>query len=673
VSYFHYSLLEELPSTLSVFWSPTDHDPNLTVTGYRTILNTAGGWYMGRANQSRSDRRYFELKYDDPAGNNDIIAGIANASALTGDFVGQNANSIGLWRNGPTVFTNGSSVAPISGAAVPAFNPGDIIGFDVDGANQQIRFNVNGGTFSGWYSIPFTGPYFPAASFSGAGDVVASFMPADLSFTPPSPATAWGATASATTFPQAVTIACTTALAISKRAGKTLPISSTTALAASRRVGKVLSIASVSALSAIKRVNKALSIASITATTGTAAKAKIVNVAIACSTAVTKQLSVGKRLAIASTTALVASKTVGKALSIASVSAVTAVTIKVKIVNVAIACTTAVTMGAKGVSKSLAISSTSSVAAARSVGKKLAIASTTALAKQLAVVKALSIASVSAVTVGTIKVKIVNVAIACATAVSNRLATSKSFAISVTTSLTASRSIAKRLAVACTSAASALAARGTRVVVTIAVTTGVSASRAVGKVISVSVVSQFTMARGITKTVIIVCKSAVTRILTSSVVVVGAYARRVLGRATALFVTGRAPIAVITGRSGAQIVGTAMTTTHDPINFICGDTWQLTGPLQDASGNALNLTGATITWKLDGQDGLANLLTLDNAGSGGVSVVNPSTATILVNVSKVQSAALQAGTYKDWLRVTLADGTQLTEWTGIIKATAQPA
>lgn len=115
-----------------------------------------------------------------------------------------------------------------------------------------------------------------------------------------------------------------------------------------------------------------------------------------------------------------------------------------------------------------------------------------------------------------------------------------------------------------------------------------------------------------------------------------------------------------------------MTTTHDPETFVCGDNWQLTGPLQDASGNPLNLTGATIQWKLDSLDGTQNILTLDNAETGGITVITPSAATVLVNVLKTQSAAVAAGTYKDWLRVTLSDGTVFTEWTGIIRATANP-
>ncbi len=42
-----------------------------------------------------------------------------------------------------------------------------------------------------------------------------------------------------------------------------------------------------------------------------------------------------------------------------------------------------------------------------------------------------------------------------------------------------------------------------------------------------------------------------------------------------------------------------MTPMHDPLTFMCGDTWEIEGTLTDEAGAALNLTGATITWKLD--------------------------------------------------------------------------
>lgn len=114
-----------------------------------------------------------------------------------------------------------------------------------------------------------------------------------------------------------------------------------------------------------------------------------------------------------------------------------------------------------------------------------------------------------------------------------------------------------------------------------------------------------------------------------------------------------------------------MPTTHDPIDFVCGDTWALNGLLQDANGAALNLIGATMTWKIDNVLGGSNILTL-SLGAG-ITVTDVPTASILVKATPVQTLAIPPGTYQDWLRITLADGTVFTEWTGIIRAAPNPS
>jgi hypothetical protein len=113
-----------------------------------------------------------------------------------------------------------------------------------------------------------------------------------------------------------------------------------------------------------------------------------------------------------------------------------------------------------------------------------------------------------------------------------------------------------------------------------------------------------------------------------------------------------------------------VTTTHDPLDFICGDSWPLAGPLEDADCNPLVLVGASISWRLDSIDGLTNYLAL-SVGSG-IQIVSNTTAMILVTVSAAQTANLAPGNYKDSLRVTLADGSVFTEWTGYIRAAANP-
>lgn len=98
----------------------------------------------------------------------------------------------------------------------------------------------------------------------------------------------------------------------------------------------------------------------------------------------------------------------------------------------------------------------------------------------------------------------------------------------------------------------------------------------------------------------------------------------------------------------------------------CGDQWLFAGPVNDAAGNALNLTGASISWKLDSVDGKTNYLTL-TVGSG-VTITTNNPGAVAYGPTKVQTAALTAGTYYDYLIVTLADGTTYTVIEGLINA-----
>jgi hypothetical protein len=112
-----------------------------------------------------------------------------------------------------------------------------------------------------------------------------------------------------------------------------------------------------------------------------------------------------------------------------------------------------------------------------------------------------------------------------------------------------------------------------------------------------------------------------------------------------------------------------MTAVHDPIDEFCGASWEYSGPLQDADEQPLPLTGASITWSLVNLYG-SNVLTLSL--SAGITVIDLANATILVNVTAAQTAAIAPGSYKDVLVATLADGTVLAEWTGVIRASPLP-
>ena len=117
-----------------------------------------------------------------------------------------------------------------------------------------------------------------------------------------------------------------------------------------------------------------------------------------------------------------------------------------------------------------------------------------------------------------------------------------------------------------------------------------------------------------------------------------------------------------------------MTTTHDPIDFICGDRWSITGSLGDQDGNPLNMsTVLDIIWKLDSLDNTKNALTL-SFSEGGINILDEVNAIIEVAPSAAQTLALPPGTYLDWLQVSVNDGTgPYTEWTGAIRAAPAPA
>lgn len=150
------------------------------------------------------------------------------------------------------------------------------------------------------------------------------------------------------------------------------------------------------------------------------------------------------------------------------------------------------------------------------------------------------------------------------------------------------------------------------------------------------------------------------------------FARRLIGQETELDVIGRsiAPTIIIGVPFVANIIGSFEMTVHDPIDFVCGDSWDLTGPLNDAAGLPMPMVGASVLWILERPDG-TNVLTCSL--TAGISILNVALATILIRVTPQQSAIIPPGNYRDWLRITLADGRVFTEWTGTIRAAPNPA
>jgi hypothetical protein len=115
-----------------------------------------------------------------------------------------------------------------------------------------------------------------------------------------------------------------------------------------------------------------------------------------------------------------------------------------------------------------------------------------------------------------------------------------------------------------------------------------------------------------------------------------------------------------------------MSTTHSLLVLRCGDAWEFSGPLNDTSGNPLNLTGATLTWKLDSIDFSTNIVTL--VSGLGIEVTNLAQALVAYGPTKEQTAAITPGTYYDTLSISFPDGqTNFTLVEGIINASPIPA
>ena len=113
-----------------------------------------------------------------------------------------------------------------------------------------------------------------------------------------------------------------------------------------------------------------------------------------------------------------------------------------------------------------------------------------------------------------------------------------------------------------------------------------------------------------------------------------------------------------------------MSVIHTQQNFHCGDDWDFAGPIQSPGGTVINLTGATITWKLVSLDYSTTYLIL---GIGtGVTITDPTNGLVAYGPTGTQTAPLTPGTYYDLLRVILQDGTDFTAVEGIINVAPKP-
>lgn len=104
-----------------------------------------------------------------------------------------------------------------------------------------------------------------------------------------------------------------------------------------------------------------------------------------------------------------------------------------------------------------------------------------------------------------------------------------------------------------------------------------------------------------------------------------------------------------------------MSADNQDVSLYEGDTLNLTIPITDEAGAALDLTGAQLEWVLADSPGSIPLLTKTTAS--GITVSNPVTGVAVVGITHADSANL-GGIYWHQLVVTDAFGDVATVTTG---------
>jgi hypothetical protein len=150
-------------------------------------------------------------------------------------------------------------------------------------------------------------------------------------------------------------------------------------------------------------------------------------------------------------------------------------------------------------------------------------------------------------------------------------------------------------------------------------------------------------------------RSALPNLLT----IAGKFAREFFGSATLASFAGK--------QNQFSITGSAMTIVHDTQTFYCGETWEILGTLTDTNDAPIDLTGASVEWKLDDPSGTTNIKT-STMGAGISLSGQPAAGQILIIVSATDTDNFAPGEYRDQLTLTLADGTVSVQWVGTIMA-----
>jgi hypothetical protein len=97
-------------------------------------------------------------------------------------------------------------------------------------------------------------------------------------------------------------------------------------------------------------------------------------------------------------------------------------------------------------------------------------------------------------------------------------------------------------------------------------------------------------------------------------------------------------------------------TTITAIEFHKGETWVINFTAKDAAGAALNITGATIQWKLGAHEA--------NIANGEIAITDAPNGVCVVTVPPASQTALAPGLYTQECKVTLASGVVSTQVAG---------
>ena len=150
-------------------WSTPHRDAAISLSGGDLIATAGGSSATARSvygNTAVAGVKQFRVTVDASSGN---AVGIGIAAAATDITIGTGSNTLGYQQNTGAVKRGGTTLATLTGYG----SAGNIITVQVDDPGRQVRFALNGGAFSAWYSYAtFAGSVYAAANTENNGDIL---------------------------------------------------------------------------------------------------------------------------------------------------------------------------------------------------------------------------------------------------------------------------------------------------------------------------------------------------------------------------------------------------------------------------------------------------------------------------------------------------------------------